>query len=101
MHKKTLIRLGCLIMAIWLLLSAGSLAADDKAGKINLNSATREQLIGIGLDAALADKIIALRKQNGEFVDIEELTDIDGVDAKLIRELKRKVYIEHVPGCNC
>ena len=101
MQNKTLMRLGGLIMAICLLLSVASFAEDGKEGKINLNTATREQLIEIGLDAALADQILELRKKNGEFVDIEELTDIDDIDAKQIRELQKKVFIEHVAGCNC
>jgi len=101
MQKKTVIRLGSLILAICFLLSAAAFAADDKEGKINLNTATKEQLVGVGLDAELADQILELREENGEFVDIEELSDIDGVDAKLIRQLKKKIFIEAAAGCNC
>jgi len=75
--------------------------ADDKAGKINLNTATKEQLVSIGIDAKMADAILKLRKENGEFVDMEELMDVDGMDAKILRKLKKKVYIEAAKGCNC
>lgn len=101
MQKRNLFRWGSLIVTICLLLSASVYAEDDKAGKINLNSATKEQLVGIGLDAEIADQILELRKENGEFVDIEELTDINGIDAKLIRQLKKKIFIESAAGCNC
>ena len=101
MKKHFIIRVCGLIVAVCLMAALPVLAADDNAGKINLNTATKEQLMGIGLDADLADRILELRKENGEFVDIEELTDIDGIDAKTMRQLKRKIYIEAAKGCNC
>ena len=75
--------------------------AQDRDGKINLNTATKEELIGIGLDAGLAERIIELRNQNGEFVDLEELQEIDGVDSKLLRQLEKKIFIEPAAGCAC
>lgn len=101
MKKKRFIRLGTMVLAICFVFTCLAYAGNDKSGKINLNKATKEQLVDIGLDEEIADQILELRKENGEFVDIEELTDIDGVDAKLIRELKKKVYIEAAAGCNC
>lgn len=100
LNKIVVVMVG-LLLVFSLGLSTSAAAADDKAGKINLNTATKEQLVGIGLDAGMADEILELREENGEFVDIEELTEIDGVDAKLLRQLKKKIFIEEVAGCNC
>jgi competence protein ComEA len=90
-----------ILLVIGLGLASPVAAEDDKDGKINLNTATKEQLVGIGLDEAIVDEILSVREENDEFVDIEELTEIDGIDAKLLRQLKKKVYIEAVAGCNC
>jgi DNA uptake protein ComE-like DNA-binding protein len=58
---------------------------------INLNfiSATVEKLAKVlGLNKDMAEKTIAVREENGEFVDMDELLDIDNVDVKLLRQLK-------------
>ena len=91
----------CILLVCMLCLTASVSFADYKAGKINLNTATKEQLVSIGIDAEMADAILELRKENDEFVDMEELTDVDGMDAKMLRQLKKKVYIEAAKGCNC
>lgn len=91
----------CILLVCMLCLTTSVSFADDKAGKINLNTATKEQLVSIGIDAEMVDSILELLKENGEFVDIEELMDVDGMDAKMLRQLKKKVYIEAAKGCNC
>lgn len=91
-----------LCVTLFLLVNIGlGFAADDKAGKINLNTATREQLIEIGMEETTADAVLELREENGEFVDLDELLEVDGIDAKMIRQLKKKAYIEGAKGCNC
>jgi competence protein ComEA len=89
------------LMIIFCFVCGGGVAFADNAGKINLNTATKEQLVSAGIDEPLADGILELRKENDEFVDMEELMDVDGVDAKLLRDLKKKLYIEAAAGCNC
>ena len=88
------------LVAIFSLLAALSYAKD--ADKINLNKATVEELSKVpGLNPDLAKKIIDARKENGEFVDMDELLDIDGIDAKLLRQLKKHLIIKSLDGCNC
>ena len=72
-------------------------------GKLNLNKATVEELAKIpGLTKELAQKIIEYRKNNGGgFVDMEELLDVPGIDNKLLRELKKHLFIEDADDCNC
>lgn len=73
-----------------------------KDGKLNLNAASKEDLVKIpGISPELADRILEQRKQNGEFVDLQELLDIEGVDNKLLRQLKKKIYLEPASNCNC
>lgn len=99
MKLKKLI--GLLTIVCILLAASGMLFADDKDGKINLNTATKEQLLSIGIDPEIADGILEHKEENGEFVDIEELLDVEGVTPALLRQLKQKLYIEATAGCNC
>jgi competence protein ComEA len=92
---------GCLGVFILLLtLSVGVYAEDED--KLNLNAATVEELSAVpGLNQALAGKIIELREENGEYIDMEELLDVQGIDNKLLRQLKKYLFIESVDDCNC
>jgi competence ComEA-like helix-hairpin-helix protein len=97
-------RKSILILVVWavLMIFAGiSLAADEK-GKINLNTATADQLAKIpGLNKDLAKKLIDQRKKNGEFVDMEELLDVKGLNKDLVNNLKKYLFIKPASGCNC
>ena len=97
-------RKSILILVVWavLMIFAGiSLAADEK-GKINLNTATADQLAKIpGLNKDLAKKLIDQRKKNGEFVDMEELLDVKGISKDLVNNLKKYLFIKPASGCNC
>ncbi len=113
------ISIGIFIFILAVALGAGAAwAADSKAaepakkgqakinkfkdGKLNLNAATKEDLAKIeGLSPEMIDEILELRKENGEFVDLEELLDIDGVDNKLLRKLEKVIYLEKASDCNC
>lgn len=120
MKRKPLLL--ALLAALVLSLGLGSLpsavcnaAAEEKAaptgeakinkfkdGKLNLNAANREDLLKIDLiDEELADSILEMREENGEFVDMEELLDIDGIDNRLLRKLGKKIYLEPASDCNC
>jgi len=88
------------LLLMFSLLASGLYAEEDN--KINLNSATVEELVKIpGLNKELAEKIIAAREENGEFIDMEELLEIDGIDMKLLRQLKKHIKVEELDGCNC
>jgi len=92
---------GCLGVLILLITMAGGVFAEEEE-KLNLNAATAEELVKVpGLNEDLAAKIIELREENGEFIDMEELLDIPGIDSKLLRQLKKYLFIESVDDCNC
>jgi len=62
---------------------------------INLNKATREQLItlpGIGLKTANA--IIDFKLRNGNFKSVNELTKVKGIGKAKLGKIKKYVYVE-------
>ena len=76
--------------------------AGDNDGKINLNTATLEQLTAIdGIDQTMAEAIIELRTENEEFVDMDELIDVEGITPTLLRKLGKFLYLEAASSCNC
>jgi competence protein ComEA len=88
------------ILCIFFALAGGAYAQNED--KLNLNAATAEQLSKVpGLNQDLAEKILKVREENGEFIDMEELLDIPGIDSKLLRQLKKYLFIEPVDDCNC
>jgi len=99
MKRKTIAI--CIAVLMLSTIGAGLMYAADE-DKLNLNAATVEELAKIpGIDQNLAKKIIELREENGEFIDMEELLDIQGIDNRLLRQLKQRLFIESVDDCNC
>jgi competence protein ComEA len=81
-------------------MSSGLYGEEKK--KLNLNSATIEELAEIpGMNQDLAKKIIEVREEDGEFVDMEELLDIPDINIQLLRTLKKHLFIESLDECNC
>ena len=61
-------------------------------GLININSATKEQLLKIpGIGEAKAKAIINYREKNGNFKTIEDIQNVEGIGSKLYEEIK--IYI--------
>jgi competence protein ComEA len=73
-------------------LSAGSALAAAKpapSGKINLNSATVEQLTAVpGIGEKLASRIVEYRQKNGSFKNVQELMNVKGVGEKSFGKLE-------------
>ena len=63
--------------------------AENAAGeKLNINKATREELIALpGIGETRADRIIEYRKANGGFYDVGELREVEGIGGKLLESL--------------
>jgi competence protein ComEA len=66
----------------------------SKKVKLDINSATRDQLLAIpGMDAQLADAIIAYREEFGGFVALTELKSAMGLDANTYKELAKSLTV--------
>lgn len=63
-------------------------------GKVNLNTATEEQLESLPrVGPAMAAKILAWRTQNGRFTSIEDLMNVSGIGQKTFDGLKDLVTV--------
>ncbi len=71
---------------------AGS-AGDD--GKINLNTATKEELMQLpGIGSAKADSILAWREDNGGFTKNEDLMKIEGIKEGVFSKIEDYVKVQ-------
>ncbi|KOA21257.1 ComE operon protein 1 [Clostridium homopropionicum DSM 5847] len=63
-------------------------------GKININTASKEELNSIpGIGDVTAQKIIDYRESEGGFKSIEELTNIDRIGPKTLEKIRDKIQV--------
>lgn len=68
--------------------------ADQKA-KININTATKEELGTLpGIGPVMAQRIIDYRQKHNEFVSIDELIAVRGIGDITLQKLKEQVTVE-------
>src|SRR6185295_20097301 len=82
-----------LLLAIALaLFSSAAFAA------LNLNTATKEELIALpGIGPAKAQAILDYRTAHGAFKSVEELKDVKGIGAKRFEKLKAELTVGPAP----
>ncbi len=69
-------------------------AEEPSDGRINLNTATADQLMTLpGIGSSKAESIIAYREEHGAFRDITELMQIPGIKEGVFSKLKEKVKV--------
>ena len=74
---------------------AAAQPAETAEGRLNLNTATREELLALPqVGGTLADRILEYRAQYGKFVTVEELSDVEGIGEGLMQQLRGLVYVE-------
>lgn len=68
--------------------------AEASDGKINLNTAAKEQLMTLtGIGEAKAAAIIRYREENGGFQSIEELMEVEGIKEGVFNKIKDQIKI--------
>ena len=68
--------------------------ARSKKGKLDINMATREQLLLVpGIDSQLADAIIKYREEFGGFLALTELKSAMGLDANTYKQLAKSLTV--------
>lgn len=68
---------------------------DKDDGKVNLNTATKEELMELpGIGAAKAAGIVAWREMNGSFAQIEDLMKIEGIKEGVFSKIEDYVKVQ-------
>ena len=69
-------------------------AAEGKTGKVNLNTATKEALMGLsGIGEAKAGDIIRYREEHGGFQKIEDIMKVPGIKDSAFQKIKDEVTV--------
>lgn len=68
--------------------TAGAKGGTSAGGKVNLNTATAEELDALPkVGPVLAKRIVEWREQHGPFASVEDLDAVDGVGPKMMESL--------------
>jgi len=82
----------------WIVAFALALATQWAAASVNLNTATKDELVALpGIGPAKAQAILDYRKTNGTFKPVEELKDVKGIGAKRFEKLKADLTVGPAP----
>ncbi len=74
--------------------TSGGVGESSESEKINLNLASKEDLMKIsGIGDKKADKILAYRQAHGQFKTIDELKNVDGFGDKTVAKLKEQLAV--------
>jgi len=81
-------------MRSWLLACALALVSGLCSAAVNLNTATKDELIALpGIGPAKAQAILDYRAQHGGFRTVDELKDVKGIGAKRYEKLKAELTV--------
>lgn len=73
----------------------GNEKEDNTSGKININTATQNQLESLsGIGEKTASKIIEYREANGKFKEIEDIKNVSGIGNEKFETIKSQICAE-------
>jgi len=84
--KRTWVIVAALVAAL-----AGGV---DAADKVNLNAATKEQLVTLGLTESQALQVIAHRAKSGPFLQVEELLAVQQMNKETFEKVRDHVTVD-------
>jgi competence protein ComEA len=76
------------------LISGSALVKSGSTGKVNINSATAQELDGLpGIGPTLAQRIIEYRTSHGVFERIEDINEVSGIGDKKFADIKDLITV--------
>ncbi len=84
-----------LFLTLILLFSSAAMSAQTSVTKININTASAEQIATAmtGIGESKAKAIVKYRKSNGKFKSVQDLENVDGIGAKTVAKNKDKIML--------
>jgi competence protein ComEA len=77
-----------LVLALWFAFAGAALAT------VNINSATKEELVSLkGVGDKKAQAIIDYRKKNGDFKSIDDLEKVDGIGPGIMKQIRAQISV--------
>ena len=81
------------IVFVMLAMAGAAWAAED--GKININTASAEELVKLdGVGEAIAARIVEFREKNGPFENPEDLMKVKGIGEKIFEKNAGRIVLE-------
>lgn len=72
--------------------------SDNATGKLDVNKATREEMLRSGVAESYVSKIISFRDIKGGIENINELESVSGIGEKTCEKLKKYFFINEIPN---
>ena len=69
-------------------------AGDERAPRVNLNTASVDDLTGLpGIGPSYAKRIVEYREKNGPFKRVEDLLNVQGIGEKTLEKLRDRITV--------
>ena len=88
-------RILVLLVVVILVMSMVPVALSDVGKKININTATVEELVALkGIGPKYAERIVQYREANGPFVKVEDIIMVQGIGPKTLEANRDMITVK-------